>query len=726
MPISAAEELAKKVKAYLPTADVDPIIRAAACAEKAHEGQLRKSGEPYIIHPYGVAHLIAELHLDVPSVCAALLHDCIEDTSISKEDIQKAFGDDIVYLVDGVTKLEGLTYTSKEERQAENFRKMLLHMARDIRVMMLKLADRLNNMRTLQHMSPEGQERIARETKDIYSPIAHRLGIQWMRSELEDLCFQYLYPDEHTTIKEQVDGLEKQGRRFISEVVGLIQEELQAAAIEAQVYGRLKHLWGVYSKLKRHGRGLDVKNLYDIMAFRILATNIDRCYQALGLIHAKFRPIPGRFKDYIAMPKENGYQSLHTSVWGPNGKRVEIQIRTLAMHRTAENGIAAHWLYKEGRPLSFQDEKRYAWLRQLLDAQKQVKDPTEFIDIVKFDLFDEEIYVSTPQGDLVTMPRGATPVDFAFAIHSEVGYHCSGAKVNGVIVPLKYELKSGDMVEILTNPAQHPTKDWLKFVATGRAKTKIRYFIRTEQRERSITMGRTNLEKELKRYHQSLNKLQKAGRLDEVAKELRLTGTDELLMHVGFGKLLGGDVAKLLIPEADRQEPEELTEQPKGMVSKFLEKVGLKKADPQGIIVQDVDDMLVRFAKCCNPVRGDAIVGYITRGRGVTVHTRDCPKAMDQDPERRVDVTWDTHSRSLLPVSVKVETVNRKGMLADLTKAFQTKGINITNAVCKTYDGDYAVNTFNFDIEDLRQLKDLMRGLQRIDGVLSVGRVQSW
>jgi len=721
--LSVLDKILKNLRSYLPGADLDRVTRAADFASKAHKGQKRKSGQPYVVHPFGVALTITELRLDIPSVCAALLHDCVEDTGTTNEQVGELFGEDVMFLVDGVTKLDNLPLKAREDRQAENFRKMVLAMARDIRVMLIKLADRLDNMRTLGHMSPEKQERIARETKSIYAPIANRLGIQWVKIELEDLCFQYLHPEDFVIVSEQVDRLDKHRKRFVADVLKVIAAEMKDAQIEAQINGRSKHLWGIYQKLRRQGRSLDVGHLYDIMAFRIITTSVDKCYSALGRLHSKFKPIPSRFKDYIALPKDNGYQSLHTSVFGPAGKRIEIQIRTLAMHQTAEQGIAAHWLYKEGKPLRVKEQSRYAWLHDLMDAHKANQDPTDFIDTVKLDLFDDEVYIFTPQGDLKSLPRGATPVDFAFSIHSEVGNQCSGARVNGVMVPLKYKLQSGDTVEIITSKNQHPNKDWLKFVATGRAKTKIRHYIRTEQRHRSQTLGREMLEKELRKYRLSLSKVLKQSKLDPAVKEFRLGSPEELILNIGFGKVIAADVVKVIVPESEQNNG---VQQEPGMMAKLLEKVGVKRTTRSGIRVQGMDDMLVRFARCCNPVRGDDVVGFITRGRGVTIHTRGCPKAKDLDPVRRIEVDWDSRSKTMSPVSVRVESENRQGLLAEVSKTFTTKGVNILQANCRTFEDDYAVNTFQFQIEDLSKLKALIKGLSRIDGVISVERVQSW
>jgi len=717
------DDILKNLRSYLPDADLDRVVRAADFAAKAHEGQKRKSGAPYVVHPFGVALTITQLRLDIPSVCAALLHDCVEDTGTTTEELGELFGEDVQFLVDGVTKLKSLPLKAREDRQAENFRKMVLAMARDIRVILIKLADRLDNMRTLSHMPVEKHERIARETKSIYAPIANRLGIQWVKVELEDLCFQYLHPEDFVVISEQVERLDKHRKRFVADVLKVISAEMKDAGIEAQVNGRSKHLWGIYQKLRRQGRSLDVGHLYDIMAFRIITTSVDKCYSALGRLHSKFKPIPSRFKDYIALPKDNGYQSLHTSVFGPGGKRIEIQIRTLSMHQTAEQGIAAHWLYKEGKPLRVREQSRYAWLHDLMDAHKANQDPTDFIDTVKLDLFDDEVYIFTPQGDLKSLPRGATPVDFAYSIHSEVGNSCSGARVNGVMVPLKYQLQSGDAVEIITSNNQHPNKDWLKFVATGRAKTKIRHYIRTEQRNRSQALGREMLEKELRKFRMSLPKLLKQSKLNPAVEKFRLGSAEELILNIGFGKVMAADVVKAIVPESERGNGEQ---QEQGMMAKLLERVGVKRPTRSGIRVQGMDDMLVRFARCCNPVRGDEVVGFITRGRGVTIHTRGCPKAKDLDPARRIDVDWDSKAKTMSPVSVRVESLNRQGLLAEVSKAFTAKGVNILQANCRTFEDDYAVNTFQFQIEDLSKLKALIKGIAKIDGVIRVERVQAW
>ncbi|MBI5479013.1 MAG: bifunctional (p)ppGpp synthetase/guanosine-3',5'-bis(diphosphate) 3'-pyrophosphohydrolase [Deltaproteobacteria bacterium] len=713
------QDVVTKVESYHPGADLDLIKRAYVFADQRHEGQARMSGEPYIVHPLGVAGLIGDLKLDVASVCAGILHDTVEDTGCTVEQIGSVFGKEVAFLVDGVTKLGKIPWNSREERQAENFRKMLLAMARDIRVILIKLCDRVDNMRTLGHMPPEKRERIALETAEIYAPLANRLGIQWIKVELEDLAFRYLQPEEFKDLSEKVARHEKEKRRYVEDVAKILMKELAEAGVRCEAYGRLKHLWSIYQKIKRSGRDLD--QIYDIFAFRILCDTNEECYRSFGVVHSKWTPIPGRFKDYIALPKPNMYQSLHTSVIGPRGERIEIQIRTHEMHRIAESGIAAHWRYKEGRPADPKGDKEFAWLRQLMEWQQDLKDPTEFIESVKVDLFADEVYVFTPKGDVKALPKGSTPVDFAFAVHTEVGYRCSGARVNGLIVPLRYQLRNGDTIDVLTSPQQKPNKDWMKFVATTRARNKIRHYIRTEQRERSRTLGRELLERELRKYGVALNKVMKGGDLGRAAQELKAGSAEDLLILLGYGKVTSAQVAELVIPEETRRGPVP-EEPPPGPLTQLIRKV-LPRRDIGGIKVQGEDDVMVRFAKCCNPVQGDPIIGFITRGRGVTVHTRECKKAFDLDPDRRVDVSWDGKSKAPRPVSLQVICADKPGLLANISKSFTDSGVNISAAHCRTTEDSRAVNTFQVSVADLEQLKRLIHAIQRIEGVFSVERL---
>jgi guanosine-3',5'-bis(diphosphate) 3'-pyrophosphohydrolase len=721
-PMIRLADILGKVETYHPAGDMDLIKKAYVYAAHAHEGQTRKSGDPYVVHPLSVASIITDLRLDVPSVCAGLLHDCVEDTSATVEELAQLFGSEVAFLVDGVTKLGKIAWTTREERQAENFRKMLLAMARDIRVILVKLCDRLDNMRTLDHMPAEKQERIARETMDIYAPLANRLGIMWIKCELEDLAFRYLEPVEYENLRSQMTRTERERQRTIADVEKLVQREMIEGGVPCVVKGRAKHLWSVYQKMKKTGRELE--QIYDAIGFRVIVDGTRQCYEALGVAHSKWTPIPGRFKDYIALPKPNMYQSLHTSVIGPNGQRMEIQIRTADMHKVAEEGIAAHWKYKEGKPAAVApDDKKFAWLRQLMEWQQDLKDPTEFIETVKIDLFTDEVYVFTPRGDVKALPKGSCPIDFAYAVHTAVGDKCSGARVNGVMVPLRYQLRNGDTIEIITSPNQKPNKDWLKFVVTSRAKAKIRHLLRTELREKARALGRELLERELRRWGVSLNKVTKSGEIDKAVSHLRTGTVDDLIALVGYGKLTGTQVAEVLVPEERRKlGPREDAVASTNPIVNLVRKV-TRRTTPTGIKVAGEGDVLVRYAKCCNPLPGDAIVGFITRGRGVTVHTRDCQKALDLDPERRVDVDWDGKSKAQRPVTIQVVCADKPGILAVISQSFTDGGVNISQAHCRTMPDHKAVNTFQFNVTDLDQLKNVMRSLQRISGVYSVERL---
>ncbi|MBW2730876.1 MAG: bifunctional (p)ppGpp synthetase/guanosine-3',5'-bis(diphosphate) 3'-pyrophosphohydrolase [Deltaproteobacteria bacterium] len=715
------EELLAKVKAYNPSADLSLVTDAFTTAGDAHAGQKRKSGEPYFIHPVSVAHLIADLKLDVPSICAGLLHDCVEDTEMTLENLEETFTREVAFLVDGVTKLGKLPWNTREERQAENFRKMLLAMAKDIRVVLIKLADRTNNMRTLEHMSEDGQDRIARETMDIYAPLANRLGIYWLRAELEDLSFRYLYPNEYRQLLEDLEATEEQRRAYVVEVEQTLRRLMARNDIRCEVHGRTKNLWGIYNKMRNQKRSLD--QIYDVVAFRALTSTIRDCYAALGVVHEKFTPIPGRFKDYVAMPKPNQYQSLHTSLMGPRGERMEVQIRTYEMHRVCEEGIAAHWVYKDGRGgLSASDQQKFAWLRQLVEFQRDLKDPAEFIDAVKIDLFADEVYVFTPNGDVKAFPAGATPVDFAFVIHTEVGNHCAGAKVNGQMVPLRHKLRNGDTVEIITNSNQRPNKDWLKTCATARARSKIRHYIRGEQRDRGRALGKELVERALRQAGHSYQKMQKQGALKRATLDLHAGNKEEdLLMQVGFGKVTPTQVVRSIFPEetpaADATDKGGRLKRLTGIFSKP------RRRAPSGIRVQGEEDVLVRFAHCCNPLPGDTILGFITRGRGVTIHKLDCPKALNLDPERRIDVSWDSESEVSHPVTINVHSTDKPGLLAEVSKTFSELKVNLAQANCRVTPNGRAINTFHFQVAHLDHLKQVMRALQKIRGVYSVERV---
>ncbi len=717
---AAVQEICAQVKGYDPTADLGLIERSFAFAAERHAGQKRRSGEPYVVHPVGVARIISELRLDVPSVCAGLLHDCVEDTSATAEDIGRLFGSEIQFLVEGVTKLGQIPWTTREERQAENFRKMLLAMARDIRVILIKLADRVDNMRTLGHMPRDKQERIARETMEIYAPLANRLGIQWMKVELEDLAFQYLEPTEHAALVARLAETAGSRAAYITEVVERLKTVLGEAEISATVSGRAKHLWSIYQKMRKTGR--DVEQIYDVLAFRVITESVRDCYAVLGVVHSNWTPVPGRFKDFIALPKPNLYQSLHTTVIGPRAERMEVQIRTQEMHRIAEQGIAAHWKYKEQKSPAAEDGKAFAWLRQLMEWQRDLKDPTEFIETVKIDLFQDEVFVFTPKGDVKALPKGATPIDLAYAIHSAVGEHCSGARVNGLIVPLRYTLRNGDTVEILASANQKPSKDWLKFVVTSRARTKIRHYIRMEQRERSRQMGRDLLGRELRKQDYALASAEREGLLDAAAARLRVGGADDLLVAVGYGKVSPGHAADAVLADRAAANGNAAPIAPAPEVQSASRRI-VPKRSIGGIKVQGEADILVKFAKCCTPVPGDSIVGFISRGHGVVIHTRDCPKALDMDPIRRVDVSWDDESKTVRPVAVQVTCSDRPGLLAAISKSFTEHGVNISQAKCRTTEDGRAVNTFQVTVGHVEQLKTVLRSLETIQGVVSATRL---
>ena len=703
-----------------PNADVDLIRRSYAFAAESHAGQFRKSGDPYLVHPMSVAKIIADLNLDVPSICAGILHDCVEDTTATPQEIHDKFGEDIQRIVDGVTKLGQIPWTTREERQAENFRKMLLAMARDIRVILVKLADRVHNMRTLQFMSRDKQERTARETREIYAPIANRLGIQWMKVELEDLSFKYLEPQEWENLHTQMEGTEVERSTYIREVCAKLSQVLAENEIQGQVSGRAKGYWSIHQKMKRTGR--DLEQVYDIIAFRIITDSVRDCYATLGTIHSNWTPVPGRFKDYIALPKPNLYQSLHTTVIGPGSERMEVQIRTHSMHRTAEEGIAAHWQYKEKSPVGAEDRKTFAWLHQLMEWQRDLKDPAEFIQTVKIDLFEEEVFVFTPKGDVKALPKGATPIDFAYAVHSKIGDHCSGARVNGMMVPLRYLLRNGDIIDIITSPTQRPSKDWIKFVVTSRAQTKIRHHLRKEQRDRSRRLGRDLLTKALRNHHRSLAVAEKDKLLDKAAEALHLGTAEEIFVHVGYGKLLPETAAAAIYPQLQSAEVTSdtlpaLTEETR------IQPRRESKRSVGGVRVQGEADIVVRFAKCCSPVPGDAIVAFISRGRGVIVHTRQCPKAFSLDPARSVEVSWDEDTRLLRPVAVEVISEDKPGILAALSKCFMEHGVNIAQAKCKATEDNRGLNTFQVTVNHVDQLRKVLRAIQEIDGVISAERL---
>jgi len=716
------DQLVSKVQSYQPAADSDLIRKAYHYSEWAHREQSRKSGDPYFIHPASVAEIITDLRLDTASVCAGLLHDVVEDTPATDEDLAREFGVEVAQLVDGVTKLGKINFTSKEDRQAESFRKMVVAMAQDIRVLLVKLCDRLDNMRTLDHMKPEAQERIARETMEIYAPLSNRLGIQRIKSELEDLSFRYLDPEDYREIAAKLAKTKKERERYIEGVCRTISSRLAEHGFAADVKGRAKHYYSIYRKMK--AQQCDFDQLYDILAFRICVESVGDCYAVLGVLHSKWTPVPGRFKDYIALPKPNMYQSLHTAVIGPGRQRIEIQIRTHEMDRVAEDGVAAHWKYKEriSGGVDPKDAEKFGWLRELADYQRHLKDPAEFLESVKIDLFPDEIYVFTPKGDVRMFPRGSTPIDFAYSIHTEVGHHCSGARANGQIVPLRYRMRNGDVIEVMTSPHQQPSKDWLDFAVTTRARNRIRGHMRSEQRTKSVNLGRELLDSSMRDAGMSLTRLMKHE--DEMKRAWeghRVGSWEELLLAIGYGKLDADEVVKTLRAKAGDGPAAPPPQLKTGRIEQIVRKVTGK--DAGGIRVNGIDDVLVRYAKCCNPLPGDAIIGFITRGRGVTIHRRECQKAFDTDPERRIEVSWDTKAKINRPVQLKVTTANKPGILANVSQTFSAQKINISEANCRAQDDGRACNVFTFIVADLSQLKNVMKALSKVSGVVDVERV---
>ena len=715
--MSAIDDIIKQVQTYNPEADAGLIKKAHEFSEGVHRGQKRSSGEPYLVHPVQVAALLAQLKLDVPSVVAGLLHDTVEDTLTTLDEVRRLFGDEIAELVDGVTKLSRINFSSKEEKQAENFRKMIVAMARDIRVILIKLADRVHNMRTLDFLSEERRLKIAQETIDIYAPLAHRLGIHELRVELEDLSFRALKPGAYQQIVDAVKDIRKKSEGYLEEVRKALLARMTGELRTVEIYWRYKNYWSLYRKMER--QNVNVEQIYDILGFRVIVDSLAQCYEMLGLVHSVFRPVPGHFKDYIGMPKTNNYQSLHTAVIGPKGTKIEFQIRTREMHEIAEWGIAAHWSYKHGTPAGERDEMKFRWLRQLLEWQREMSDPAEFLDSLKLDLFAEEVYIFTPKGDLKVFPIGATPVDFAYAIHTDVGHKCSGARVNGRMVPLKYKLRSGDSVEIITQAGHHPSKDWLKLVQTSSARAKIRSYVRVEERERSRQVGRDMLEKECVRCGLVFDEVFSGASLQKLLEKGRFRGLDHVCALIGYGKvspktLLAGMFPKeQLLPVAPREE---------SMLQRIFKKVSKKS---RGLVTIDgLQDVLVTFGRCCNPLPGESVVGFVTRGRGVTVHAVGCSKAITMDPERQVTVKWNQKADTMAQTRIRVIGVDRPGLLASLSQTIAAVGVNISGASIRTLTDEKAVNTFEVEVKDLSQLNAVVKKLEKIDGVISVERVR--
>ncbi len=701
------------VRSYLPEADLGPIEKAYIFSAKVHEGQVRLSGEPYLSHPLEVAYMLAQMRLDIATVACGLLHDTVEDTRATIEEIRDVFGEDIARIVDGVTKISRMLLSSRMEEQAENIRKMILAMSNDIRVLLVKLADRLHNMRTLHYQTEAKRFKVGRETMDIYAPLAGRLGIERIKRELEDLAFSYVQPETYQDIKNKLEKSLGESKEYIEEVKDIIRGEMAEYGIECEVKGRPKHAYSIYRKMVR--QNLPLEQIYDIIAFRLIVKTVKECYEALGFIHSIWTPVPGRFKDYISLPKANMYQALHTTVIGPYGRRMEVQIRTEEMDNVARDGIAAHWMYKEGRGVSEEESRRFAWLKQLLEWQRDLKDPREFLESVRIDLYPNDVYVFTPKGEVKEFPRGATPVDFAYGIHTEVGHQCTGAKVNGRLVPLKYELKNGDVVEIITTSHHNPSKDWLKFVQTTRARTRIKQWFKTKERERSISLGKEICEREFRKYQLNLSKLLKSEELAKASLELSFGSVEDLLASVGYGKVSPVQIVRKLLPQGP------VAEEVAAIPEKIRKKE--KKGRPEGIKIKGVEDIMIRLGRCCNPLPGDDIVGFITRGRGVTIHTGNCQNISDMDPERRVDVEWDVTERTAHPVKVRVVTLDKKGLLAAISNAISACDANIVEADVHTTLDHKAICNFILEVSDTAHLKTVLLAVKHLDDVIRVERL---
>jgi GTP pyrophosphokinase len=722
LTVTKFRELLRTMRANRPGDDLELVRKAYEFSQKNHAGQSRASGEPYLVHPLGVAQVLAEMKMDAVAIAAGLLHDSVEDTSVTIVDIRKEFGEQVAHIVEGVTKISQIDFATREEQQAENLRKMMLAMVDDIRVVLIKLADRLHNMRTLEHLPPERQQKIAKETLEIYGPIAHRLGMGKIRGELEDLGFRYLDPLTHQQVHEAVEARRKRGEQFLARVEQTLRDKLKEAAITAEVESRIKRLFSIHKKLVR--QKISVDQVYDLYAMRVITKSLQDCYAVLGIVHNVWRPVPGRIKDFIAMPRPNFYQSLHTSVITEDGTPFEVQIRTEEMHRMAEEGIAAHWKYKDG-PVSAQDEQRLAWLRQVVEWQRDVSDPTEFLSTLKIDLYPEEVYTFTPKGKVVVLPRESTPIDFAYTIHTEVGHSCVGAKVNGRMVPLRHKLHSGDIVEIMTQPGHKPSRDWLAVVKSSRARNKIKHWLNIHQRERAVEIGRKLIEKEARKYRVALKEI-KDEELRKIASDYGLGQIEDLMAGIGYGKYSARQILARLAPAsaapvADREGDKS------GGIASVVRRVFGGDSGNNAIRVKGHGDLLVYRARCCNPIRGEDVVGYVTRGKGVAVHAVNCPNVINllYEPERRIDVEWarDEGTPSSYPVKLTVFCDDRFGMLKQITAVISDAKTNIRDVQVRSSNAQANVDVI-LDIADLKHLENIINGVRKIPGVHDVQRLQ--
>jgi guanosine-3',5'-bis(diphosphate) 3'-pyrophosphohydrolase len=699
------------------------VTAAYIFSAKCHAGQLRKSGEPYLMHPLEVSYILADLGMDGATVCTGLLHDTVEDTYATIEEINDQFGERVAMMVDGVTKISQIEFTTAAEKAADNFRKMVVAMTRDLRVLIVKLADRLHNMRTLEHMKPEKQRRIARETMDIYAPLADRLGMNALKTELQDLSFRYLQPNSYEQMRKDLDEHLPARDRYVAETVGEISAALDGNEVKiVKIYGRAKHLYSIFMKLEK--KGVSLAEIYDAVAFRVIVTSLADCYAVLGNVHAKWRPIPGRFKDFVALPKQNGYKSLHTTVVGPNRQLIEIQIRTEEMDITAERGLAAHYSYKEGDSNSQGGKaKAPVWLDQLMEWQDTVRDPNEFMESVRHELFHEEVFVFTPKGGVVQLPRGATCVDFAFSVHTEVGLTCSGAKVNGRMVPLRSKLKSGDRVEVLTDKRRTPNREWLDFVVTSRARTRIRTAVRKREQEQAREVGENLLDRALRANGSSMTKLQANEDLQDIANRLKQFSFDEVLAQIGLNKLATDAVVQLIFPVQATLPPEAVGEPMPSLAQRLFGRKSKPVKHGSSVVVGGLDDVFITFANCCSPLPGERIVGHVSSGRGVRVHRLGCNELHNADPARQVEVRWRGGSEILHQVRLRVITDDKPGILAHISSAFENLDINISEATCKVRSDGSALNTFRFGVFDLGALDGIRARLRKLNGVSRVERI---
>ena len=711
--INTVDALIDRVFSYNPDSDANLLRRAYAFSNEAHYKQKRKGGEPYIEHPLAVAAILCNMRMDTNSLAAGLLHDTIEDTDTTVEDIRELFGDDIAFLVESLTKLSKMEFKTSEEAQAENFRKMLIAMAEDMRVILIKFADRLHNMRTLEFLSPERREKISLETLEIYAPLANRLGIGWLKSEFENLSFKFLKPEMYNQLVQKVAKKREEQEGYLDEVIKIVEAHIKAVSISARVFGRVKHYYGIYQKMQK--QKIPFEQVYDVIAIRIITDTPSNCYAILGLIHSLWTPVPGRFKDFIGAPKSNLYQSLHTTIIGPRGERVEFQIRTEEMNRIAEEGIAAHWRYKEQDHGEKLDEKYFAWLRELVRTQKETRNAKEFLEEIKGDISQGVVYVFTPEGDIVELPQDATPVDFAYSIHTMVGHQCIGAKVNGKIVPLRYALQNGDTVEIITSHGHGPSRDWLKFVQTQRAKSRIKQWLKVEERKKGLILGEELLEKALRRYNLSPS-MAKSKEILDIAKSFKIQTHEDLCVAIGYGRVSVHKIVRKLLPESEKTEKEKTP----------VKKEPQKHEEGKGISIKGVDNIMFHRSKCCYPLPGEKVTGFVTRGRGISIHTVDCPTLDSQaiDADRLVEVEWaggDTN----YSVKVQVLTEDKRGLLAEMSAVLSTNNVNINHLDASTTHEKQALFNFILEIKDKRHLDDIMKKLLQINGVIEVRRVKA-